>query len=572
MEFIIFIAFLLVVFKLVQLNARVRTLENLLQKTSATLQNVIPATAQQEVAQPVTSRTEVLPAPSMGSRFVAWLKDDWMLKTGAGLFLLGFGWLVTYAFMNNWIGPAGRISLCLLAGVALMVFGWTWMARYFEQGSIFLGLGAGVVMMTLYAARSIYDFFDPTLVLILCFLVSAVIAIAGVKYRSSGLAVASVLLAGVAPLLTHSASADYVGLFAYLFVVVLGAVWVVQFTGSRDPIAAALLVVGFYSLVFFFDGHSDAEADFLLYGAYLFALVFYVASLLALVRAPQAEKIQSDLFIGLGTGMFVYGWTVIAVAQNMQSIAVAICALVFAIGAYLVFTLTGRKEPFFVYAGVATVLLGVATALEFEGPALTIAFIIESSVVTLLAFIFTQSRAITERAAYVFLVPIVLSLPSFGAYAWYEGIMHSDALVLSMLAIILLGTGYLLYTLRNPEDATTHTMQTSAVLMVGGAVYTLADIWLATHALYPADFATTLSLLVYTILGLILYISGKLHTYPNVQYCGAVLLGCVVARLLFIDVWNMELSGKIVVFFGVGALLMSTAFIGRTPKSESITQ
>ncbi|MBI4021961.1 MAG: hypothetical protein HY372_01255, partial [Candidatus Andersenbacteria bacterium] len=44
---------------------------------------------------------------------------------------------------------------------------------------------------------------------------------------------------------------------------------------------------------------------------------------------------------------------------------------------------------------------------------------------------------------------------------------------------------------------------------------------------------------------------------------GAVLLGFVVLRLLFIDVWKLALTGRIITFFLVGALLVSTAFLGR---------
>jgi hypothetical protein len=35
----------------------------------------------------------------------------------------------------------------------------------------------------------------------------------------------------------------------------------------------------------------------------------------------------------------------------------------------------------------------------------------------------------------------------------------------------------------------------------------------------------------------------------------------VVARLLLVDVWSMELSGRVITFFVIGALLMSTAFL-----------
>jgi len=73
-------------------------------------------------------------------------------------------------------------------------------------------------------------------------------------------------------------------------------------------------------------------------------------------------------------------------------------------------------------------------------------------------------------------------------------------------------------------------------------------------------------LVIYTIIGLITYIYGKTNEYKIVILYGGVLLGFVVVRLLFIEVWDMELTGRIITFFLVGALLISTAFLGRKKK------
>ena len=50
------------------------------------------------------------------NKFVIWLKEDWLMKLGAFLFIVGFGWFVSYAFANNWVGPFGRISIGIVAG------------------------------------------------------------------------------------------------------------------------------------------------------------------------------------------------------------------------------------------------------------------------------------------------------------------------------------------------------------------------------------------------------------------------------------------------------------------------
>lgn len=76
------------------------------------------------------------------------------------------------------------------------------------------------------------------------------------------------------------------------------------------------------------------------------------------------------------------------------------------------------------------------------------------------------------------------------------------------------------------------------------------------------DTAVMIALAIYTIAGIGAYFSGR-------RVYGGLLLGFVIARLLLVDVWRMELTGRIITFFLVGALLMSTAFLSRKKIHEN---
>ena len=99
--------------------------------------------------------------------------------------------------------------------------------------------------------------------------------------------------------------------------------------------------------------------------------------------------------------------------------------------------------------------------------------------------------------------------------------------------------------------------------VVLGSFYALTLLWLAAHEVFPPDTGTMFALVCYTILGLITYLRGRMNEVRALRLYGGTLLGIVVFRLLVVEVWNMELTGKIITFFLVGILLMSTAFIGR---------
>src|SRR3989344_1249789 len=176
------------------------------------------STQQVQSVQTAFSNTTIVTStgPTTLDKFFKWCTEDWLLKLGALLLLIGFGWFASYAFLHNWIGPVGRITAGLIAGVLILMLGWWRIRNYLHQGGIFLVLGSTTILLTIYAAREIYDFFTPSIALIVMFLSALVVTVASVRHKSKQLAILSIALAGIAPLLTNSPTADYVSLFNYL--------------------------------------------------------------------------------------------------------------------------------------------------------------------------------------------------------------------------------------------------------------------------------------------------------------------------------------------------------------------
>jgi uncharacterized membrane protein len=73
---------------------------------------------------------------------------------------------------------------------------------------------------------------------------------------------------------------------------------------------------------------------------------------------------------------------------------------------------------------------------------------------------------------------------------------------------------------------------------------------------------------VYTIVGIISYIYGFSNQKRVLKIYGGLIVGFVVLRLLLIDIWKMELTGRIITFFLIGALLISTAFLTNRKKEQ----
>ena len=575
MFFALIVGGIILLSQLQSLRARVANLERQLQgrpsqPTSVPLaSSPAPASAAPVASQPIpVQRTPLGSGTTSADRFINWIKDDWLLKLGAFLLLVGLSWLATYAFLNNWIGPMGRIALGLVAGTFFLALG-TWRIRKFRhQGGIFLVLGSTTILVTIYAAREVYDFFTPGSALAVMFLSTAFVAFASVKHNSRSLALSSIILAGIAPVLTNSPTSDLVALFAYLLVVTIGAIWIVTLTGRRELTIAALALVTIYSLPTWFGAYTP-DLDKLLLLSFAFASLFFITNSIGIIKS-KAGKSVADLITAGGNGLFLLVWILTAAADEWKSLFICVWMIVFVVGAFLISRATGRQSPFYVYAAVGIAMLAGATACELHGADRTIAYTIECVLISLAAFYLRRDVRLAQRLSLLLLVPIGLSMRSIETYPWHETVVNRDFFVLAILALTLAGLG--LFFRRFDKSTEKGSAHFNTALIVVGTIYAYALLWLALHAgLESPDTAVTTALFIYTIIGLFTYIHGRARTKKPFIVYGGLLLGFVVLRLLTVDVWKMELSGRIITFLLVGAFLMSTAFLVRkkqAPKPE----
>ncbi len=495
------------------------------------------------------------------SRFTDWLKEEWLLKLGALLLIIGFGWLVTYAFLNDIIGPTGRIVFGLIAGVLILLLGWVRIQKFIHQGGIFIVLGSTVVLVTIFAARSLYDMFTPATGLLVMFLSIVFVALASVKYRSATMSLASLILAGGAPLLTNSDLGNYIGLFSYLFVVVLGMIWIVAITKRRELITASLLMVVFYSLPYLLS-HRLADYGALLLFVYAFTTLFFISHTISLLKS-EGKAMGADLFTAFANGLFLLAWILIGVNNEWQSIFIAAWMIVFSVGAFVIYKVTNKKEPFYVYTSVVLIMLATATAVELNGAALTIAYTIESLAISVVAYLMTRDLEGSEKLGWLMVGPMFLSFISLENYNYSIYVFDRDFWVLFILGLALLLVG-LFFSAAWKKSEKHKSSITNVTTIIVGTIYFYLLIWLVLHKINLSDdIASMVALVIYTVCGLGAYFYGRTHDHKATRFYGAGLLMFVVIRLLFVEVAQMELFGKIITFFVIGILLMSTAFLGR---------
>lgn len=571
------------------LRRRVLHIETYLQKHTASLgaaaqgavQQPTEAEALHEAAQMLTAPSEPAsadwPRPVVASEpdpfeaFVAWFKEDWLMKLGGLLVLLGLGWFVSYAIAEGWIGEMGRIALGFTVSAVVLGMGWVRAKRFVAQGSILMFVGAAGIVLTTFAARELYDMFTPLLGLVLIFGASAFLGLASIVLKRRELAVANVLLAALAPLLVN-ADLSLTTLFTYLLVLAAGSVWVAAVTGWRVLPFISLVIVGLYS-VSAFDSYyysTSGQLESGLMFAFVFTMLFFAVSILGM-RVARTVRVL-DMLTALGSGLFLLSWVLAAAEDEWQSLLLVAWTVVFAAGAYLATHIGAGRAYFFAYASVGVALLGAATALELEGPHLTIAFTCEAALLVWLGYKVTGMVRAVPVLLLPGIIPLLLTLGSMASREWRDSIFHADAFAVVFFALVVLGLGYFFYEerLQLAEDVRDMMKDIAKSLFIVAGLYALALIWLVSHALFTGDVGTTIALTAYTLLGGMFYLMGHAGRVAWQRIVGAVFFIGVALWLIFVEMAEMRIEERVLTFIGVGVIAIIFAWVVRGRHQSSV--
>ncbi len=130
---------------LAELTARVYRIERRLQMEVTPIAPVAQEAPVSPTTTPVTvASTRVVP-PALPVRPIAppshpsqdseidlesRIGSHWLNRIGIAALLVGISYFLKFAFDNNWIGPAGRVTIGILAGIGFVV----WSERFRSKG------------------------------------------------------------------------------------------------------------------------------------------------------------------------------------------------------------------------------------------------------------------------------------------------------------------------------------------------------------------------------------------------------------------------------------------------------
>ena len=214
--------------------------------------------------------------------------QKWLLGIGVLILIIGVGFFLKYAFDQQWIGPAVRISIGFICGLLLLLGGNLCRQRNLRGLDVGIGaVGLGTLYLTSYAASQVDRFLPASLTLVLILLTTAVGVSLAILWASQALAILAFLGGYLAPLLFASALFDRWLFLGYLLILTLGG-QILAYARNWRPLYSSGAVWTWLSIVVW--SQRDYRKEWFLETLVFTQVLFVAYSVMPFLRAAVRKE------------------------------------------------------------------------------------------------------------------------------------------------------------------------------------------------------------------------------------------------------------------------------------------
>jgi uncharacterized membrane protein len=514
--------------------------------------------------------------------------SHWLNRIGIAALLIGISYFLKFAFDNNWIGAGGRVTIGLIAGIAIVFWSESFRRRGYKAFSYSLkAVGIGTLYLSLWAAFHLYSLIPGGVAFAMMLLVTASAAAMALAQDAQILASFALIGGFSTPLLISTGQNREVALFSYVAILDFATLLLVTFKPWRRLLVMSyagtlLLYLGWYS-----EFYTRPQLGLTLGFATLFFAIFAIAPLVTMQpedEIPLFASIPAVLaFINAG----VYFLQAYSMIQEVNKTDMAW----FALGLAAIYIFLSRQVHarslapdaseilYFLHLAVAIGFITVAIPIRLDAHWITIGWFIEAGVllwvanrirsdflnvfalgalalgvVRLLAFDnFHPTQLIFNLRMATYVVAIVV----LGAVAWYAGKREDEtARTVAAVAIVSLNVLALIALSREVYDYYDRqiALVRPTVLNQG---WRTAYIDLHRNAI-ERDFTYSALWMAY---GAMLMVIGFLRRSAFVRWQALILIAATIAKVFIYDVSQLDRGYRIVSFLILGVLLLVISFV-----------
>jgi uncharacterized membrane protein len=536
---------------------------------------------------PVAALPSKVSKPSDSPDLESRIGSQWLNRIGIIAVLIGVSFFLKYAFENNWIGPTGRISIGLIAGIAVVL----WSERFRGAGHAVFSwslkaVGVGTLYLSLWAAFQIYHLLPSGLAFAGMVVVTAATATMAVTQDAEVLAAFALVGGFATPLLLSAGQNRELVLFSYAALLDIATLVLTACRPWRRLLIGAfigtlILYVGWYA-----EFYSRPQLVTTMAFATLFFVTFALAPLFAKGRTPRtADSISPTLILLPLFNAALYFLAVYVLFEDVSRtatawIAVALAAVYLALSRQVQVRLANEASSrllTMLHIALAVGFLTTAIPLKLETYWITIAWLVESAVLlwvgyraksdfekglSLVALVLGIGRLVVfdhfQTAHLVFnarffIYTVAIAVVAFASYLAREGGAGAEREGIAIAVIVINVLALLALNLEARDYFVREITALNQARGTAGYSYVLfRNIDIARNFAYSA---------IWMVYGAVLMWIGFWKRSSFLRWQALVLLAVTIVKVFVFDTSQLERGYRIISFIALGALLLAVSFV-----------
>ncbi len=515
----------------------------------------------------------------------------WVNRIGIVAILFALAYFLKYAFDNNLIGPMGRITLGILAGLILVFVGEYYHKKYtiFAQG--LTGGGVAFLFFSIFAAFQYYHFINYAVAFGLLILITAVAVVLSLRYNALAILVLGVVSGFLTPFLLESNTVNDIGLLAYILVLDLGILSVAFFKKWK--------FVNFISyfatqVVFLLWLSERFNGGLRFWTAEIFVTIFFIIffAISMLYNTVKNKTVNNFDYVLIILNAGIYFLTNYYILSEKYSwilglYAVSMAVIYFVIPYFINKNYQLQKTMLAVFFGTALTFITIAIPIQLDGNWVTLSWAIEGLVLLYISFVVKVPK-IRIGAVIILLCTVfrllMFDLSKISSLGWQAANQHKAFIPLLniesitfLVCIFALFASVLLYS-KNRELLTNEIEKNMVVIIavVANILFILLliqntstyfEYYIQKYAIEYTDtydlrniqnFIYSAILIVYSMVTIIVGLLGKIRYLRLFSF---VLFLISIIKVFLFDLSILDKSFRILSFGLLGIILIGVSFM-----------
>ena len=486
----------------------------------------------------------------------------WLTWIGIIAGILAIGFLFQYAIEHKWLTPAARCMCGALASIGFLFSSYILRKKDYQiiADSVF-SLSIGIILFTVFAAFSLYEFLDQTESFIYLLIATLIAFSFSVYYKRYIIAVSSLVSALLTPIMLSSGSNSYIFLFSYLCIVY--SIYALASLKNKWYSLKLIAIIGI-SIIFilWYNEHFKYTHLYWVIGFQTILLILVTVSMLIEKGKLKIKHLIPQCIFYVYAIYFITFYTTgevyVRFNVNLQDV-VGLVGIIGCISPFLLLIkyskdLSSNRSLIIIFLGLVVSTLFIAI-LEFDDRQILILWMILATSL----FLFGRKepfKSAQVMAIVVIFFSITRLVDDLNEIDKFDWVILNYRMITHLFVILALVVGFYVISWKNKTIF-------KLILSISFLVYVMILLYFESALFFWNDFSMTLTLtsILWGIMSLILLGIGFVKYRKSFRFAGLGILIITLLKVYIIDIWYFDQAARIIAFIGLAIILLSGAFI-----------